>query len=261
MIQTKPANIDEYIAGFPPSTQAALKKMRATIRKAAPEAEEKISYGINYCCSGHVDLATACSALQLDQEAIQKELEAATRVVKLHGLPQFSGWKLDFLIDYILHIHHAYLEKALPALTVLLDSFTRGHQKKYPHFSAVQDLFQKAADLMQVQSRYEEAELFPYIRQIEKAFHRKEVYGGLLVRTMKRSFGKVEEQQRKIGDFLEQLESLTQNYRFPENACTNYQVIYHKLKELHDDARQHAYLEQSFLFPKAIRIEEQLLQQ
>lgn len=37
-------DIDEYIAAFPPATQKKLREMRATIRRAAPEAEEKISY-------------------------------------------------------------------------------------------------------------------------------------------------------------------------------------------------------------------------
>lgn len=41
-----PANIDEYIAGFPKDVQKVLKEMRSTINKAAPEAEEKISYAI-----------------------------------------------------------------------------------------------------------------------------------------------------------------------------------------------------------------------
>jgi uncharacterized protein YdhG (YjbR/CyaY superfamily) len=41
-----PQNIDEYIAGFPESVRAILKEMRATIRKAAPQATEKISYQI-----------------------------------------------------------------------------------------------------------------------------------------------------------------------------------------------------------------------
>ena len=38
--------IDEYIAGFPPDVQKILEKIRLTIRKAAPKAEEAISYGI-----------------------------------------------------------------------------------------------------------------------------------------------------------------------------------------------------------------------
>ena len=46
MPRPKPENIDEYIAGFPAATQKSLKLIRATIRKAAPKAEETISYAI-----------------------------------------------------------------------------------------------------------------------------------------------------------------------------------------------------------------------
>ena len=44
--QTAPQNIDEYIAGFPHDVQAILEKIRMTIRKAAPNAEETIKYQI-----------------------------------------------------------------------------------------------------------------------------------------------------------------------------------------------------------------------
>ena len=39
-----PQTIDEYIAGFPADIQEILQKIRMTIREAAPEAQEKISY-------------------------------------------------------------------------------------------------------------------------------------------------------------------------------------------------------------------------
>jgi uncharacterized protein YdhG (YjbR/CyaY superfamily) len=38
--------IDEYIADFPEDVQAKLLQVRATIKKAAPNAEEAIKYGI-----------------------------------------------------------------------------------------------------------------------------------------------------------------------------------------------------------------------
>jgi len=44
--KTTPKNIDEYIAGFPKEVQEILEKIRLTIRNAAPEAEERISYQI-----------------------------------------------------------------------------------------------------------------------------------------------------------------------------------------------------------------------
>jgi uncharacterized protein YdhG (YjbR/CyaY superfamily) len=44
--QPTPTTIDEYIATFPPDIQAILQKIRATIAKAIPKAQEKISYRI-----------------------------------------------------------------------------------------------------------------------------------------------------------------------------------------------------------------------
>ncbi len=43
-IQKGPQNIDEYIADFPPDVQKILQKIRLTVRKAAPQAEETIKY-------------------------------------------------------------------------------------------------------------------------------------------------------------------------------------------------------------------------
>lgn len=39
-----PGSIDEYIAGFSPEVQAILERIRRTIRAAAPDAQEIISY-------------------------------------------------------------------------------------------------------------------------------------------------------------------------------------------------------------------------
>jgi uncharacterized protein YdhG (YjbR/CyaY superfamily) len=44
--KTRPATIDDYIAEFPKEIQQILEKLRATIRKAAPDAEETINYQI-----------------------------------------------------------------------------------------------------------------------------------------------------------------------------------------------------------------------
>jgi uncharacterized protein YdhG (YjbR/CyaY superfamily) len=44
MAQQKYASVDEYIAGFSSNVQNVLERVRETIREAAPEAEERISY-------------------------------------------------------------------------------------------------------------------------------------------------------------------------------------------------------------------------
>jgi uncharacterized protein YdhG (YjbR/CyaY superfamily) len=53
--QSAPKTIDDCIASFPPDVQALMRKLRATIRKAAPGAEEKISYQIpTYYLNGNL---------------------------------------------------------------------------------------------------------------------------------------------------------------------------------------------------------------
>jgi len=44
----KPQTVDEYIAAAPAAAQAAAAQLRALIQKAAPEAQEKLSYGMPY---------------------------------------------------------------------------------------------------------------------------------------------------------------------------------------------------------------------
>lgn len=46
MTTTKFKNTDEYIASFPPDVQDVLEQVRQTIKKAAPDAEEGISYNM-----------------------------------------------------------------------------------------------------------------------------------------------------------------------------------------------------------------------
>jgi uncharacterized protein YdhG (YjbR/CyaY superfamily) len=44
--RTTPRDIDEYISGFAPEVRLILERIRSTIRRAAPGAQETISYQI-----------------------------------------------------------------------------------------------------------------------------------------------------------------------------------------------------------------------
>src|SRR5882672_8637393 len=44
----KPQDVDDYIAVAPKETQRKLEELRTLIRKTAPAAEERISYGMPY---------------------------------------------------------------------------------------------------------------------------------------------------------------------------------------------------------------------
>jgi uncharacterized protein YdhG (YjbR/CyaY superfamily) len=59
----RPATIDEYLAGLSADKRAALQKVRAAIRSAAPAAEECLSYGLPaFRLNGKVLMAFKASA-------------------------------------------------------------------------------------------------------------------------------------------------------------------------------------------------------
>jgi regulator of cell morphogenesis and NO signaling len=218
-------------------------------------------YNINYCCSGRISLEEACKIKSIETETIIHDIEEATRNINLPNNLEFSSWNIDFLTDYIINVHHGYLKLALPQLELRLVSFATGHTRKYPELENIQDTFMKLVPLLQSHNLHEEEVIFPYIKQIYIASKRKESYANLFVKTLRKPLDNIDLEHSKINKLLEQLKADTKNYTFPEKACTNHQVLYHKLKELHSDMIQHKHLEINLLFPKAIAIEMELLQQ
>ncbi len=216
-------------------------------------------YNINYCCSGEVSLQDACALKNIETNAVVSELHEATRVMVIPNSLRFSEWKTDFLVDYIVNVHHAYILTSMAPLHASLSSFMESHRKKYPDLEAVYKEFSELVRLLDLHLFDEESNIFPYIKQISALSKRKEPYVELFLKTLRKSLDYKKRQHGKIADQLFQLQRLTANYTFPDRACTNYQVIYYKLKEFHNDLIQHLYLENDVLYPQAMKIEEELL--
>ena len=217
-------------------------------------------YGINYCCSGNVSVRDSCHQKQVDPEVLLDELEQATKNINIPNSVNFTGWKTDFLVDYIINVHHNYLYHVLPVLDNQLVSFRESHKNKFPELLELVEVFRELATVLRAHNRYEEELIFPYIKQMENTYRRKESYGNLFVKTLRKPLSNIELDHKKISTILGELRQLTNNYRGPANACTNHKVIFQKLRELDNDLMQHRHLENNILFPRAIQIEKELLE-
>ena len=204
-------------------------------------------------------LAEACEIKGLELHALAMELEQATKTISLPNNLQFKDWKIDFLIEYIINVHHAYVKQAMPGLEANLHSFIGSHQKQYPEFREVGEIFSELVRVLTFHNQHEEEVIFPYIKQIENTFRRKETYGHLFVRTLRKPLEAIEKEHQRIDLLLQALRSLSQGYRIPEKACTNHRVVLQKLLEFDNDLVQHKHLENNILFPKAIEMEKDLL--
>jgi len=216
-------------------------------------------WGINYCCGGNLPLEEACRIKGVDPEAVASDLRQARQNRSLSPAIDYYSWPVPFLIDYLLNIHHAYVRDAGQPLATQLTGFVQGHLKKFPDLAEVDEAFQNLLALQLEHQQEEEERIFPYLRQVASAHTNKESYGKLFVRTLGKSLAQVNGDHQRIASALQQLRKLTGNYRYPEKACTNYQVLFHKLREFDEDLVQHKHLENNVLFPRVREMEAALL--
>jgi regulator of cell morphogenesis and NO signaling len=215
---------------------------------------------LGYCCSGNVPLKSACEARGIDYGLLSAELRESTKNVVISNFLPIDQWEIVFLIDYIVNVHHTYLYQVIPSLSASLESFAVGHQDKYPELTSVSEIFAELAGILMNHNRHEDEIIFPYIKQIDSAYRRKEPYGNLFVRTLRKPLYIVEREHQRIQELLNGLQTATNHFTPPESACLSYEVNFKKLEELYNNLIQHKHLEHDLLFPRAIAIEQKLLQ-
>lgn len=230
------------------------------VRKDYRTAAVFRKYGIEFCCSARFPLSVVCDNQGLDFEQLREELIHATRPFQVSTIIQWEKWDTDFLIDYIINIHHQYLYDRLPFITEQVGRFVEGHVKKFPEMQKVHELVGQLSARIMPHLKQEEEVLFPYVRQIAHAYTDSEPYAGLLVRTLRKPMqDTIDREHKMILDLVAQIRQLTKNYTPPENACISHGVSFSLLRELDDDLSLHFYLESSILYPRAIAMEGELL--
>jgi len=219
-------------------------------------------YGIEFCCGGKWPLRSVCEVKKLDFNVVKKELAESTRTISLPSSLRFEEWGIDFLTDYIVNVHHQYLKTALPKTKDQLERFVDDHKNKFPYLPDLLESFIELSNEMLLHLQQEETIIFPYISHIYHAHSNKESYASLLVRTLRKPVENVMNHEDEfVNNSLKQMRQLTDRYTPPENACISHRVIFSKLSEIDNDLVQHLYLENDILFPKAIALEKELLQQ
>jgi regulator of cell morphogenesis and NO signaling len=216
-------------------------------------------HGIDFCCGAGWPLKTACEMRGLDTLLVKQELEAVIRPIQIAASLPFTEWPLDFLADYIVHVHHGYLRQALTSVKEFLETFIAGHSTQFAYLKELEQVFTKLYNGLPASMKQEEEIIFPYIKQVYRAFLTRESFAGLLTRTLRKPVEKVMTQERElVVNTLQKMRELTGNYFLPAGACRSHWVVFMKLKELDNDLVQHLHLENTVLLPRLLTIEGEL---
>ena len=215
-------------------------------------------YGIEYCCGGRWPLEMVCKSQDISWDLLKSDLERALQTITVSSTLSFASWSADFLIDYIVNVHHAYLRQTLPAFFPALAHFADEHRKKHPELAQLVEGYQQLEKIAMKRMQQQENELFPYLKHLAHAAEDNDPYGRLLVRTMGKPFTELVTQEDHLR-LLHSFRAITSNYTPPAHSCSSHHVIFAKLREIDQDMAQHYYLENSILFPRAVEMEKKLL--
>ncbi|BBI99853.1 hypothetical protein FGKAn22_15460 [Ferrigenium kumadai] len=170
-----------------------------------------------------------------------------------------SNWNessLNALIDHLLQKHHAYTKTALEELYPLLEKVVRVHGGSHPELAELRDLYVRLRDDMHMHLMKEENILFPYIRTLEAEGNVPVPPFGTVANPIRMMMSEHETDDLILCRMLK----ITNEFSLPPGACTSYTALYAGLRELVSDLFQHMHLENTILFPKAIKTEKSALE-
>jgi len=229
-----------------------------TVREIALQEPSSIrifeSFGIDYCCGGRKPLAEACTASGAEVAAVIAALEAAATTSE----PAAEDWQsksMEELAAHIVATHHEYVKRELPRLATLAQKVVNRHGATKAELPAIQSaLATLDAELTQHLAK-EEAILFPYIVQLERARTTGVSKPAACFGTVAHPIAMMTQEHDAAGVLLAEIRHLSQNFTTPEDACPTYHAFYDGLKEFEQDLHQHIHLENNILFPRAIAME------
>jgi regulator of cell morphogenesis and NO signaling len=214
-------------------------------------------YGIDFCCGGGISIAKACEKKNVNIELLMNELKNLDN--KIMPSQNFNKWELDFLVDYIVNTHHSYVLEAIELLDAYATKVAKVHGEHHPPVIEIERLYRIVRNELLQHMQKEERILFPYIKKIVQAKNDRTTILESSFGSIKNPINMMEAEHEQAGNILKEIANLTMNYTPPEWACNTFKALYAKLDEFEQDLHLHVHLENNILFPKAIEMENSLI--
>jgi regulator of cell morphogenesis and NO signaling len=218
--------------------------------KDARKAEVLKRLGLDFSRNGRKSLEDACREKGLDAERVKMELQSAEYAAP-GWQPDFNTFTLSFLADYIVNVHHSYINKNLPMIEELSQKVAVHHGAQNPSLIEVHQKVNELRCELLTHLKKEEQILFPTIKLLED--------GGTMTigfDSIKDPIFVMESDHEILGELIKDIRRLTGDYSVSEGSCNSVRMLFYKLNELETDLLQHFHLENNLLFPKAIALEK-----
>lgn len=227
------------------------------LRQNPPATSVFKKFKIDFCCKGSLFFNEACHEVGLNPLEVREQIMEAIEDAPVHL--RAEEWPLDFLTDYIIKNHHAYVTAKIPVMMEMLDKVVKVHGKAHSELAEIKLDFSWVAKELAFHMYKEETILFPAIKELVRAKESQGKLAAFPFGTVRNPIRMMEDEHAGAGEDLENIRRLTRDYTLPADACSSYRLLYQLLEEFEEDLHQHVHLENNILFPKAIQLEKVLM--
>lgn len=228
------------------------------VKKNYRTAEVFKKYKIDFCCGGSKSINEVCSERNIPVSHLTSELDELSNNHTSNS-HSYDEWDLDFLANYIVNVHHKYVNENIPLLLEYVNKIAKVHSENHPELIKVREYFNEVSSELQHHMMKEENILFPYIIKLQEAFRNKSAFIPPPFGTVRNPISMMEIEHQSAGNLFKEMRKITNDYALPADACNTYNVTFQKLNEFENDLHHHIHLENNILFPKAIDMEIKIL--
>lgn len=211
------------------------------------------AHGIDFCCNGGIPLNQACKQQNVDLHQVIEEISQALATPEDVN---FTDMPLGELVSYIENVHHAYVRNSIPTLSIYLTKLCSVHGDRHPELFELKELFDQSAQDLTHHMVKEEQVLFPYIQALEASRRGQFTLDPPHFGHLQNPIAMLESEHEQEGSRFKVMDSLTDGFVPPKDACQTYRVAFAKLQEFELDLHKHIHLENNILFPKALNMYE-----
>lgn len=217
--------------------------------------------GIHFFEYTEKTLGEVCQEHGVDASLVIRRLNE-NALLKDKTLINLEEYPIELVVEYLKHSHYVFVKQRLSYIASLLESYqdsspiVKDLKLIFPHF--FQEFIEHIYD--------EEDTLFAYILALKKV---KSKYGNAPVSQetiemlQKKSHGKSiamsEKEHREEDNEMSGMRELTNQYQQATNDDLHAKVILDALKSFEGELKIHAKIENDILFPKALKLEAEIM--
>lgn len=217
------------------------------------------SHKIDYYNKGTQSLREVADEHKIDLQALINEITKKKEPSSEED-PGFNSWALDALSEYIVKTYHRPADQQIMVIKAALEKACHESSEQYPMILEIKKLFDQAAGIVAVHQKKEELILFPFIRKMADATkNNKEFVRPPATKSVESPVGMLIHEHHQQSELFQKIAELSDDYTSPEGVDGTFKDCLRLLKEFEYSLHQHLHLENNILFPKALKLEKELV--